>query len=260
MHEVTARRSTKKKRKKVTVYRPASAQDSVSQYLSLGIGLVLIAALLSAIFAFLFGIIQFNPAPQTIAEADIAQARKSVEVNQNAQSYADLIIAQAEDGNLVEAETLLNQANSLKLDVTRTQALLYAEGYLFALKGDKEKAATTYRAVMTALDEAYENEKNRGGDANWALAGGKPANYYSSALALFELSAGAKDWEAAKEQLDIFIEGNPRDAEALIERGKVNLQLDNTKAATKDFKAALRYVPDDLEALKGLEEAGGRND
>jgi tetratricopeptide (TPR) repeat protein len=256
---MTTRHRTKKTMG-LRAYGPDPWHDTGSRYLIIGIALVIIAALLSATFAFLLGVISFNSAPQTIAEADIATARKSVELNKDAQSYADLVIAQADSGNMTEAETLLAQATELKLEVTRTQALSYAKAYLLASRGEKDAAITQYQAVMDALNEAYENEKNRGGDANWALAGGKPDNYYLSALALSELFVGKGDWKSAKEQLTIFIKGNPQDAGVLIERGKVNLALKDRKAAAKDFTAALRYVPDDADALAGLKEAEGKND
>jgi tetratricopeptide (TPR) repeat protein len=241
-------------------------KDPVAIWLSLGIAAVIIGALLSAICAFLFGVIELHPAPRTIAEADLALARKSVTKSESkdAQAFADLVMAQADTGSLGEAEATLRSAQALNLDETRTQALSYAHAYLLVLSDKPDQALTVYLQVMEALDKAYQDELAREGEMNWAAAEGRPRNYSLAALAVSELYRAQGKRAEEIEYLSRYLEENPTDAQALTLRGQARLALGDAgkvkdvkdaAAAVKDFKKALSYLPDDPQASQGLRDA-----
>jgi tetratricopeptide (TPR) repeat protein len=233
-------------------------KDPLSQWLILASALAIIGALLTAIIAFTSGILTLNHAPQTIAQADVVRAQSGIKTNGTAQEYANLVISQANNGSITEAEATLKRAQTLKLDVQRTQALAYAEGYLNAIKGNTDGAIASYQQVADALTEAYESEKARGGDMNWALADGKPENYYLAILALSQLYGDKHEPATQCLYLDDYLKGRPNDGGALIERGNVKLRLDDTQGAQKDFERALKFLPQDAEATAGLAKAKAR--
>ncbi|MDR1413125.1 MAG: hypothetical protein LBJ07_04270 [Actinomycetes bacterium] len=233
--------------------------DRVIQILLLAIGLVIIGALLTGVFAVLGGVVSFEKTPQTINDLDVSEARRNISVNGTAQDYGDLVMRLADQGKMTDARDVLQQARDAKLDVLRSQALDYADAYLLMKENKVDEAIAQYEQVMSRLMEAYEQELSiEGENTNWARAYGVPANYYASALALSEIYADRGEADKELEYLSIFIEGYPQDGSALIRRGQIELEEGDTKAAKKDFEAGLKFLPDDEEGLAGLAQLKGK--
>jgi tetratricopeptide (TPR) repeat protein len=239
--------------------RPPLWRDPVATTLVFAIALAIIGALLVAVFAILNGTIRLNDAPPaTLDQALKVRAEDSVKTNKDAESYADLIIAQVDQGDIPGAQVTLQEAEGKDLDVTATQALEYAKAYIYKSSGRTDDAIKLYQTIMDDLKKAYDLKKAEGGDMNWALAYGLPSNYYMSASQLANYYHDDKDYDNEIKYLNIFLEGNPTDATALIDRGNAYLEKGNKEQAKQDFQNALKYIPNDADATAGLKKAEGK--
>jgi rhomboid protease GluP len=108
----------------------------------------------------------------------------------------------------------------------------YDLGLAYGAAGDHEKARQVF-ARLTHLDP--------GADEYWLLLG-------SSLRQL-------KRWDEAEVALEHAAQINPSNAAALRELGWLRLDRDQPEAALEQFKAALRFEPDDAEAEFGLARA-----
>ena len=232
--------------------------DSVVSFLVVLIGLALIGGLLTLIFAFVNGVFTIDHTPRTYEEFTVATAKSYLERATDVdkpQAWVDYIIALVDSGQMADAKTQLASLEASGLDMTRTQAILFAQAYILEAENRLDAAVELYRELAAKLMAAYDEEFARGGDKNWATGFGVPKNYYVAHLRMANIALRQEDWEAAVKAMDVYLEGNPQHAGMLIDRGNAKLALGDREGALKDFNAALRYLPNDPEALKGKEKA-----
>ncbi len=242
-----------KKKKKRSLLR-----DPFSRFVLLLIALVVIGALVTALIAITNGTIRLEGGPQNLAQALEARAKGSIKEDGSAEAYADLIVTQVDQGDIVGAQATLNEARGKKLDVTRSQAIDFADAYILQNSGQLNKAIKLYEGVMNKLLTAYKNEKANGGDMNWALSYGIPDNYYNSAWQLADIYAKDGNEKEALKFISTYLKGNETDAQALTDRGNLYLKLGEKNKAKTDFQKALKYIPDSADASAGLKKAEGK--
>jgi tetratricopeptide (TPR) repeat protein len=233
-------------------------KDPVATFLVVLIGLVIIGALLTLIFSIMNGVTAIDDAPRSYEDYTVIAEKKELAESDDqgkAQAWANYIIALATNGQVGEAKAQLAEAQAANLDVERTQALKYAEARLFEIEGNPDQAVALYEELSKELLDAYTAEEKKGGDGNWALAFGIPLNYTESQLRLAGISMEKKDWSAAIGYLDTYLKENPTDAGVLIDRGNAKLDEGDKKGAVKDFDKALKFLPNDEEALAGKKKA-----
>jgi len=245
----------RKRRRLVKWHDPASAT------LVFAIALVIIAALLGAVFAVINGTVSLGKhPPTTMQQALVLQAKGVVKTDNDANGYQQLILSQVDQGDLAGAQVTLQQAIRQKFDLTQTQMVDFSQAYIYQNSGRSDNAVKLYQQVMANLMKAYEAEKAKGGDTNWAIAYGVPDNYYLSAYQLATIFQAKKDYTTVVKYLTIYL-GNKTtttDASALVSRGNAYLELGQKDKAKQDFQNALKYIPDDADATAGLKKAEGK--
>jgi len=238
--------------------RPSLWHDSVAVTLVAAIALVIIGALLVAVFAVLNGSINLGTSsPSTINQALTQRAKGTVASDKSADGYTELIFSQVSSGDIPGAQVSLEQAKKQSFDLTQNQMIDYCQAFIYQNSGRATQAIKLYQQVMTNLQKAYEVEKAKGGDMNWAVAYGMPENFYNSASLLSGIFQQQKDWNNVVKYLTIYLGGDSTDASALIDRGNAYLELGQKDKAKQDFQNALKYIPGDAEATAGLKKAEG---
>ena len=222
-------------------------------------GLVVIGALLTVIFAYLSGVIDFDQSRATnIDEFSVASSEAYALTEGTAGAFSQLAIAQIVNGRLIEAEQTIQQAFDLNSpDEERNQAPLFASALLAEAQGNDDLAIERFEDVMSRLREDFDHVYHSDLDPNWARAFGMHPNYYESAIALSKLYHKRSDYEKQIEMLDIAVEGMPTMADIFLLRGQAKLAQGDNEGAIEDFNEVLRFIPDNEIALAGLEEAGG---
>ena len=225
--------------------------------------LVVIGALLTIVFAVLNGVIDFDRTRATnIDEFTINRAMAYVEVEGGtAGSMSELAIAQIENGQFLEAERTIQDAFARNApDEERNQGPMFAYALLALRQGHYELAIERYEITMRDILEAWQRMYDSDEEPNWARAFGLHPNYYDSALELAFLYGARGDYDEQLVMLNIAAQGMPTNADIFIWRGQVKLARGDNEGAIEDFNQALRFIPNDEAALRGLEEAGGTID
>jgi len=252
---------SKEPRKRPTKSKSTSIwHDPVSATLVFAIALVIIGALLAAVFAVLNGSINLGSAPPVnVNQALMQRAKGSVSTDKDSDSYTELIFTQVDEGDIPGAQVTLSEAKAQKFDLTQNQMINYSQAYIYQNSGRTADAIKLYQKVMSDLMTAYETEKAKGGDMNWATSYGVPDNYFNSASLLADIYQNEKDWNNTIKYLTLYL-NRPSvavDSSALVDRGNAYLALGQKDKAKQDFENALKYIPGDAGATAGLKKAEG---
>ncbi len=242
----------------VTARKPSMWDDPVVRALGFslaGLFILYLAAIVSSLY---FGLIG-NPAPRTFSEREVMAWESTVSTEEaDVEQWQSYILALIGDGQFVRAEQLIAEVNANEaFDQTRGANMQYALAKLQAASGEVVVAIDTYQQAMTSMNDAYETELEEGGEfQNWAEAFGRHENYYLCALDRAALLRDEGRLAEAVETLDIYLEEHSRHAGVFVDRGRMKAELGDLAGAEADFREALRFGPDNPEALEGLELIG----
>ena len=241
-----------------TKVKPAGADPYIRNLLVIA-AIVIIGALLTMVFAVLTGVIDFNQSRVTnIDEHAVARATVYATVEETAGSTSQLALSLIANNQLSEANTLIQEALLIEWpDTERNQGIMFAYAALAEAQGDLEAAIERYEYVMRNLREDFEYMFHSDVEPNWARGFGIHDNYHEAAVALAFIYEQKGNYEKQLEALDVAIGGLPTAADLFLWRGQVRLELGDAEGAIEDFNETLRFLSDNEEALRGLEEAGG---
>ena len=259
-NEETANKVISGEKPKTASKKPKSgAADPYIRNLLVIASLVIVGALLTMIFAALSGVINFDQTRvATIDEFGVARAIAYAEDEQTAGATSQLALSLIENNQFVEAERVITEALEREWpDTERNQGIRFAYAVFAHRQGEVDTAIERYIYVMENLRADFERVYNSDVDPNWARAFGLHPNYFESAIALSFLYRYKGDHAKEVEMLDIALYGMPTAADLLVFRGDAKLELGDNEGAIADFNEALRFIPDDEYALRGLELAGG---
>jgi len=273
-HEETrVQESTESVKKKEAIVKSASEGKSRAANMKLGsktadpyirnllviAALVIIGALLTMVFAILTGVISFDrDVARTVDEFTVARAIAFAEEEQTAGATAHLAMALIGNGQYLEANAIIQEALLKEWpDTERNHAIMFAYAVLAHEQGDYDAAAERYEYVMENILADFTRVYESDMQPNWARAFGLHDNYFESAIARSFIYRDRGDYEAEIEMLDIAISDMSTAADLFLFRGQAHLRLGENEAAIADFNEVLRFISDDADALRGLEEAGG---
>jgi tetratricopeptide (TPR) repeat protein len=221
--------------------------------------IVIVGALLTVIFAYISGVIDVNPdRASTIEEFTVASSRAYADSERTAGALSQLAMSLIANRNFIEAQAVITEAYALNSpDEERNQGPLFASAHLALAQGDTELARERFEEAMARLREDFDRVYESDMEPNWAQAFGMHPNYYESAIALSFLARDEGNFDREIEMLDIAAEGMPTNADVFVFRGQAKLHIGDNAGAIEDFNNVLRFIPDDADALAGLEKAGG---
>jgi tetratricopeptide (TPR) repeat protein len=236
---------------------PRRKADPVVKWLSLAIAGVIIFWLVSMFSAMMFGVIMPPKLPRTAAEHDLTVLGAQVDSGKvDTQTYAQYIDALIRAGQLSKAQSALDQ--SLKVAKTDKSYLLGEQAQLLLVRKEyrdavtfADKAMSTAQAELEAfMDKNEQNSRQR--EAGAVM----PTSYTSAALVKAASYVASEDYKRAIEAYDAYLKYQPADSDILVSRADAKAKTGDKKGAEKDFREALRYVPDYQPALDGLREIG----
>jgi tetratricopeptide (TPR) repeat protein len=238
--------------------KPVGADPYIRNLLVIA-ALVIIGALLTMVFAIFTGVISFNDdVARNIDEHTLARAITLADAEETAGATARVAIALIGNGQYLEANALIQEALLADWpDTERNQGVMYAYAILAYEQGDYDAAEERFVYVMDNVLADFMRVYEQDIEPNWARGFGIHPNYFESAVALSFIYRDRGDYEKEIEMLDIAIGGMPTAADLFLFRGQAKLRLGENEAAIDDFNEVLRFISDDADALRSLEEAGG---
>ncbi len=217
---------------------------------------ILLLALLTVISALVLGVLTPS-GPRTLAEKQAAVTGQAVlsgstDVAVWGQYAASLIAS----GQYAAARGVIADGRAT-LDDSATAEFTLAEARLLSAQGRFDDAIVAAGAAMQQIQAHYDELIAAGGmTANSARINGLPENYYNALLLRAYAYRDMGEWESSIAEFDRYLGDNPTAADILVDRGMVKIEAGEKGAAEEDFRAALRFVADDAQALRGLEMLG----
>ena len=233
--------------------------DPVVRAMALGAMGIVIVFLLGVVGVLLSGIAA-PTGPRTLSEVELTNARVSVRSgNADSSAWGNYVAVLISDGRLSEAQNALNDAKGSTTD-SRTADFAVAEARLDNARKEYARAIAVADKGQKQIETARQAALDAGGSAaRAAKLDGIHANWYVLALLKSEAYRAQGEWGKAIKEMDSYIAGNPGSADIMVDRGNAKLKLNDAAGAEADFRAALKFVPDDKEALAGLAKIGATN-
>lgn len=218
-------------------------------------GLVVVF-LLTVLSALVSGVLA-PTGPRTLAEKELAVGRAAVsQGSTDTAVWGGYIATLISQGDYGRAGRLITDGRA-SMSESSTADFYLAEARLYNAQEKYEEVIRVADEGMKLLDEDLEARKAAGGKvALGANLRGQHPNFWIFALVKADAYRDLEDWENAIEQYDIYIERNPGAADILIDRGNAKVETGDTKGAEADFRKALKFIPDNAEALAGLDRIG----
>lgn len=235
-----------------------SFRDPVVRWMA-RIALVLVIAFLALVVGVLATGVISPSAPRTLAEKEVAVTAAAVtRGSTDPEEWGDYIAALISTGQYTRARGVIRDGRAI-IDDSATAEFGLAEARLLSARGDHAEAIEVADAAMQQIRDVHDAVLAEGGQAaRQARLSGLDPNYWALVLIKAYAFRQLAEWGSAIEQFDAYLDNSPTAADILIDRGLARFESGDKAGAEEDLRAALRFVPDNEEALDGLERIGAK--
>jgi len=222
-------------------------------YVAVGLVVVFVATVVGALAT---GVIS-STGPRTRAEKEVAVSGAAVlQGSKDPAVWGDYISALIASGQLSRAGDVIAQGKA-SIDDSATAELTLGEARLASAHGDYKQAIELADKAMKRLESVHKTALAAGGlTSKGAVIGGLPDNYYNATLLKAYAYQDMSSWSEAIKQFDAYIAHEAGAADILVDRANAKIKAGDKAGAEKDFRTALKYIPDSTEALAGLKSIG----
>lgn len=236
------------------VKRPSMFRDPVVRALAILAGLLVVLYLVTVVSALVMGLM--NPTePRTRGERDLQYFElAAMQDPANAKVWRDYIDSLMATRQYMKAQSVIDQA-AAAIDQSGTQDIAYAQARLYLATKKYDQAITSADELREKLKKYHDAAKKKR-DSPESKGQEINENYYGALLVKAEAFEALEDPEQALESLDAYLERYETAADILIWRGEIRASTGDTEGAEEDFQAALQFLPNDPNALDGLEKIG----
>jgi tetratricopeptide (TPR) repeat protein len=191
-------------------------------------------------------------APRTEVERELEVAQAAVQANpKDVTSWARLAEADARIGRYAEAEAAV--ANGRKVQDSGLMAVVFADIARFA--GNKAEAVSRYEVAKKKATAEY-NAKKKDLQGKGIKLKAPNSALIEATVAQGQVYMTMGRFADAKADFDSALKLDPTMADVLAMRGDSEARLGDLKAAEKDYRTALTYVPQMAAARNGLDALG----
>jgi len=224
-------------------------------YVALGLVILFLAMVVSGLVT---GVGTKPNGPRTAAERDLIVAAATVNSGgSTGAQWAPYVNALLASGDLRKARLTLDAARASVQATATAPELELAEARLEFAQKRYVQAARQAEKAMKGFEARQKARLAAGGKvATRAKELGIEADYDAAALVKAYSFVELRRWKDALAMFDLYISRTPTAADVLIDRGNAKASLKDNAGAEKDFRKALRFVPDDQEAKAGLKRIG----
>ena len=230
-----------------TAENPWQHLDPVSSWL-LRVALALIIVVLVTATAMIIYFMTAEKAPRTAVERDTAAAEIAVrERPSDASAWQTLAYAYARGGRYDDALTAIRRGR----ESTKEQSLLLPEAEVLRIAGRYADAVVVYDSAIVVLSKEESEAiaaRAKAGVAMSAPSGSLIRAYFGRGLTRNAMG----DTEAAIEDVLLALELAPGQASMRVTLGDLYAKSNQKELARAAYTEALRFIPDDAQALAGL--------
>jgi tetratricopeptide (TPR) repeat protein len=234
-------------------------RDPLVRILIFTILAILILALLTGVYAIVAGVFG-SGAPKTYNQAQIMGARARIDAGSTLpDEWMSYIQALTDDGQYRKAQEWIDIGKKRLPDQDISADMLYMQANLDVARGEPDEALKVADLGIKTIKDRYEvgrEEYLATLEPNKAFSSGLNDNYYEFFLLKAEVYVKKQDWKSALDAYNAYLEGEPTSANIFTERGDVKAKLGDTAGAEADYRRTLGFMPDDADALAGLNRIG----
>lgn len=225
----------------------------IMSYVLLGLVILFLATVVSV---FGTGIVA-PTGPRSVAERKLMQASEQVRAGAKGEEWAPYIDALIVAGDLPAARVALSQARASATATASTSLLDLSEARIYKADEQYEDAVKAADNAMKGFQAQYDARIAKGGKiAATAKVNGQGDGYLNAALVKASSLVALGRHKDAIALYDIYLKRNFTAADIFIDRGNAKIAIKDNAGAAKDFKEALRFMPDDEAAKAGLKKIG----
>jgi len=217
---------------------------------------IVILALLMVMGVLLSGVAN-STGPRTMTENELMVSGEAVRAGKtDAATWGKYIAALVANKRYTQAENLIADAKG-SIEDSKTAELSVAEARLLLAREDYKQLIVVADKGQKQIEASQKAALDAGGQtALTAKLDGLHENWFVLALLKSDAYRSQGDWAKVITELDSYLAENPQAADILIERGNAKIEAKDNAGAEADFNAALRFVPNDKDALAGLAKIG----
>lgn len=236
--------------------RPSIFRDPVVRtmaFVSAGLAALILVTVVSV---FVTGVATPS-GPRTLSEQQVAVAAAAVKGGStDPAEWGSYISALVANGDYGLARDVIKQGRA-SINDSATADFSLGEARLLSAEKDYEDAIKAADKAMAQMKAYNDSQLKAGGmKAKTAEVVGVPENYYEAVLVKAYALRELGEWKGAVAQFDLYIQHAPGASDILVDRANAKIKAGDKSGAETDFRAALKYVPDDAEALAGLKTIG----
>jgi tetratricopeptide (TPR) repeat protein len=236
--------------------RRSMFDDPVVRGMAWVFGALVVLFLATIVGAFVSGVTSAT-GPRTVGEREVAVSGQAVrEGSTDPAVWGQYISALVGNGEFSQAKRVIEEGRA-SVDDSRTAEFTLAEARLLSAQEKYKQAIAAAEKARKQMDTVHKKLiAGKGIAAMEARNEGLPENYYTAVLIEAYAYRDMKQWKNAIKQYDVYIKRYEGSSDILVDRGNAKIEAKDKAGAEADFRQALRFIPDDEEALAGLEKIG----
>lgn len=195
--------------------------------------------------------------PRTLSENEVSVSGAAVRKGStDSATWGTYISALIANGQYSQAKRVIEDAKA-SVDDSATAEFAVAEIRLSNAQKNYEQSITIASKAQKDIETVHQATLDGGGlKAKRAKLDGLYENWYILALLKADAYRAMGDSAKAVAEMDSYLVRYPAAADILIDRGNAKIEIKDNAGAEADFRAALKFVPGDPEALAGLAKIG----
>jgi tetratricopeptide (TPR) repeat protein len=232
--------------------RRSALSDPVIYWMLVGFVAIVILWVAAISSAIVFGLLN-PPAPRTYVERQLYLLDGVVRTTPGStKAWADYASALIAAKQYSKASQVIERG----LKTAPEKSLITVQKAKLALaKGQKDKALTiAEEAAKLAREEREVDSRMLAGTGSKSRLA--PKGLPGALVIIGDIRAERKEWEAVVKTWTEYLTIEPTDCAALVDRARAYVELGKDKKAEKDYRQALKFIPDMPEALAGLKAIG----
>jgi len=229
----------------------------VVRWLGIAIFVIVALALAAGLSALAFGLFDPSGAPRTQVERDLAFYGEKIQTGKvNSATTAAYVDALVRAGQLAKATDTLERA--LQIAKSDKSYLLAEQAKIDFTNKRYEDATESATEAMKEAEKELQAFKKRNKAANRVESAGAvmPQSYSTAALTKADSLVALNKTADAIKAYDAYLKDAPTDSDVFVMRAQAKSKVGDTKGAEKDYRAALKFIPDYQPALDGLKQIG----
>ena len=235
-------------------------RDPLVQVLWMLILGIVVLTLVTVVYALVTGVFGTG-APRTMQQYKIENARARIEAgSKERQDWMDYIIALTDNKQYALAQQWIDKGKRTLKNQDTSADMVYMQANLDLAQGKLDSALKNadlgLKTIKTGHDKAVAEWKKTGNPTEASVA--LSQNYWELLLIKADIYEQRKQWKNALAVYDEYLAGQSMAASVMVQRGHVKEELGDKKGAEADFRQALKFIPDDADALAGLKRIGAQ--